>query len=83
MWLKEEGSGSRAFFPDGENKRFVFNDDVGYAITRLNVEGVAVMTASDVRQATEGSRITTSSLPSFSGSSASLAASGDLDFYWA
>ena len=38
MWLKEEFS-PRVFFPDAQNKKFVVNDDVGFLITSLKVEG--------------------------------------------
>lgn len=37
--MKEE-SGPRAFFPDSQNKKFVLNDDVGFLITSLKVEGL-------------------------------------------
>ena len=41
VWLREE-SGSRAFFPDSQNSRFVLNDDVGVLITDLVAMGSPV-----------------------------------------
>ena len=41
VWLREE-SGSRAFFPDSQNTRFVLNDDVGVLITELVAMGSPV-----------------------------------------
>ena len=41
VWLREE-PGSRAFFPDSQNTRFVLNDDVGVLITELVAMGSPV-----------------------------------------
>ena len=38
VWLREE-SGSRAYFPDSQNTRFVLSDDVGVLITELVAMG--------------------------------------------
>ena len=46
VWLHEESPGSRAFFPDSHNTRFLLNDDVGVLITNLVAMGSPVPTTS-------------------------------------
>lgn len=39
VWLQEESPGHRAFFPDPQNTRFLFSDDVGTLITDFKAMG--------------------------------------------
>lgn len=51
VWLREE-SGSRAFFPDAQNSRFVLSDDVGVLITELVAMGSPVPGTASFGQST-------------------------------
>jgi hypothetical protein len=63
VWLHQPGGGRQvAFFPDVRNERFDFCSDVGFLITRLQVEGSSF---------SESSPSTSGNNPSTSGSSTS------------